>query len=297
MTSILKCQPAAAVLALSVLAVGLFAVSAQGQSFAVPHAKISLIAEDNGFQAGHTEWVGVLFDLEKGWHIYWENPGDSGEPPKIQWQLPAGIRAGDVHWPAPVKLGTGTVIDYGYEGRVLLPVPLDVPASYKPAAHAALSADVHYLICREVCIPAKANVSLAVPAPNQSPADAVARREVFRSARDSWPKPMPTGWKVQATQHGSQFVLDLDTGSQEMKAIFFPLEEDQIDNAAAQPVAPTARGLRITLKKSDQLLKPISVLKGVIVLGSAGNGATTPGRAFEISVPVVVGRASQRPQK
>src|ERR1700722_6253984 len=108
---------------------------------------------------------------------------------------------------------------------------------------------------------------------------------------------MPSGWKVQAMQQGSQFVLDLDTGSQEMKAIFFPIEEDQIDNAAAQAVAPTARGLRITLKKSDQLLKPISVLKGVIVLGSAGNGAAAPGRAFEISVPVVVGRASQRPQK
>jgi DsbC/DsbD-like thiol-disulfide interchange protein len=264
---------------------------------------LSLIAEDNAFAPAHTTWIGVLFDLEKGWHIYWANPGDSGEPPKIQWQLPAGFRAGAIHWSTPVRLGTGTVIDYGYEGRVLLPVPLEVPANYNAAAHAALSADVRYLICREVCIPAKANVTLAVPATNEPPAAAAARREIFHSARAGWPQPVPVGWKVQANDQGPHFVLDLDTGSREMKALFFPLEEDQIDNAAAQTVTPTARGVRITLKKSDQLLKPISTLKGVIVLGNAANGAPAPSappppsRAFEVSVPVTARRATERPEK
>jgi DsbC/DsbD-like thiol-disulfide interchange protein len=290
MTPILKFRLAATVFAFSLFFVCASETSArQPQSFAVPHAKVSLIAEDNAFQAGHDAWIGVLFDLEKGWHVYWVNPGDSGEPPKIQWQLPAGFHAGEIRWPVPVRLGTGTVIDYGYQDRVLLPVPLDVPANYNPEKPVKLSADVRYLICREVCIPAKTQVALAVPVAGAA-ADATARREAFRSVRDRWPKPLPAGWKVQGGDDGKSFVLDLETGSRETKAQFFPLVEDQIDNAAPQTAAPAARGLRLTLKKSDQLLKPIATLKGVVVLG---DGA--PDHAFEISVPVAARRANARP--
>ena len=253
-----------------------FAASAEAQSFAATHAKISLVAENNSLHAGQTAMVGVLFDLEKGWHIYWVNPGDSGEPPKIQWQLPAGFQAKGIRWPTPVRLGTGTVIDYGYEGRVLLPVPIQVPADYKAAKPVTLSADIRYLICREVCIPAKAQASLAIPAAKA--ASAAADRELFRSALENSPKTWPAGWKAQASDGGGFFVVSLDTGMAESKATFFPLEEDQIDNAAAQGVVPTARGVQIKLKKSDQLTKPIGVLKGVVVFG--------PGRAFEVSTPV-----------
>jgi len=261
-------------LAISLLALA-FATGAAAQSFTATHAKVSLIAENNSLQPGETAWVGVLFDLEKGWHIYWVNPGDSGEPPKIKWQLPAGFEAKEIRWPTPVRLGGGTVIDYGYEGRVLLPVSIRVPASYASAKPVMLSADIRYLICREVCIPAKAQASLSIPSANAGDA---ADRELFRGTLDSAPKAWPAGWKAQANDNGGFFLLSLDTGTSESKATFFPLDEDQIDNSAAQGVTPTPRGLQIKLKKSDQLLKPIAELKGVVVLGA--------GRAFEVSAPV-----------
>jgi DsbC/DsbD-like thiol-disulfide interchange protein len=261
---------------ISFVAAFVFVAEAAGQSFTAPHAKVSLIAENNSLQAGQTAWVGVLFDLEKGWHIYWVNPGDSGERPKIQWQLPAGFQTKEIRWPTPVRLGTGTVIDYGYEGRVLLPVPLQVPVDYKPSKPVMLSADIRYLICREVCIPAKAQASLAVPSPNAS--SVAADRELFRSTFENSPKPLPAGWKAQASDNGRFFLLSLDTGTSESKFTFFPLEEDQVDNAAPQAVTAAAHGLQIKLKKSDQLLKPISTLKGVVVFG--------PSRAFEVSAPV-----------
>jgi DsbC/DsbD-like thiol-disulfide interchange protein len=294
MIRILKFRLAATLFALSLFFVCASEVGARPpQSFAASHAKVSLIAEDSAFQAGHSAWIGVLFDLEKGWHVYWVNPGDSGEPPKIQWQLPAGFRAGDIRWPVPVRLGTGTVIDYGYQDRVLLPAPLDVPANYNPAKPVTIAAEVRYLICREVCIPAKAQVTLAVPVAGGTPADAAARREAFRNVRERWPKPLPAGWKVQASDEGKSFVLDVETGSRETKAQFFPIEEDQIDNAAPQTAAPTPRGIRLTLKKSDQLLKPIATLKGVVVLAD-GAPDQALGREFEISVPVAARRANAR---
>jgi DsbC/DsbD-like thiol-disulfide interchange protein len=249
---------------------------AAAQSFTAAHARVSLIAENNSLQPGQSAWVGVLFDLEKGWHIYWVNPGDSGERPKIQWQLPAGFQAKEIRWPTPVRLGTGTVIDYGYEGRVLLPVPMQIPADYKSGKPVMLSADIRYLICREVCIPAKAQASLAIPSANAS--GVAADRELFRSTFENSPKPLPVGWKAQASDMGGFFQLSLDTGTSESKAAFFPLEEDQVDNAAPQGVTATARGVQLKLKKSDQLLKPIAALKGVVVL--------SPGRAYEVSAPL-----------
>jgi DsbC/DsbD-like thiol-disulfide interchange protein len=253
------------------LAIG-FASVARAQSFTASHAKVGLIAENNSLQPGQTAWVGVLFDLEKGWHIYWVNPGDSGEPPKIQWQLPPGFQAKEIRWPTPVRLGAGTVVDYGYEGRVLLPVRMQVPADYKATKPVTLSADIRYLICREVCIPAKAQATLSIPSTNAAGA------ELFRSAFDNSPKPWPAGWKAQAMDNGRFFSLTLDTGTSEPRASFFPLEEDQIDNSAVQGLMATPRGVQIKIKKSDQLLKPITALKGVVVLGA--------GRAFEVSAPV-----------
>src|ERR1700722_16298630 len=85
-----------------------FPAAAGAQSASASHAKVSLLAEENSFDAGHTMWIGLLFDLEKGWHIYWVNPGDSGERPKIQWQLPLGFQAREVRWPTAVGGGTGT---------------------------------------------------------------------------------------------------------------------------------------------------------------------------------------------
>jgi DsbC/DsbD-like thiol-disulfide interchange protein len=231
---------------------------AAAQSFTAAHAKVSLIAENNSLQPGQTAWVGVLFDLEKG------------------WQLPPGFQAKEIRWPTPVRLGTGTVIDYGYEGRVLLPVPMQVPADYKSGKPVMLSADIRYLICREVCIPAKAQASLAIPPANAS--SVAADRELFRSTFENSPKPWPAGWKAQVSDSGGSFQLSLNTGTSESKATFFPLEEDQVDNAAPQSVMPAPRGVQIKLKKSDQLLKPIAVLKGVVVLG--------PGRAYEVTAPV-----------
>jgi thiol:disulfide interchange protein DsbD len=168
------------------------------------------------------------------------------------------------------------VIDYGYEGRVLLPVPMQVPADYKSGKPVMLSADIRYLICREVCIPAKAQASLAIPPANAS--SVAADRELFRSTFENSPKPWPAGWKAQVSDSGGFFQLSLDTGTSESKAAFFPLEEDQVDNAAPQSLMPAPRGVQIKIKKSDQLLKPIAVLKGVAVL--------SPGRAYEVTAPV-----------
>src|SRR6266851_5732139 len=86
-------------LALAVLVAMEFGGWASAQTSPPSHTTVQLVAEDGAFKAGDSTWVGVLFDLEQGWHVYWVNPGDAGDPPRIQWELPAGFRVGDVRWP------------------------------------------------------------------------------------------------------------------------------------------------------------------------------------------------------
>jgi DsbC/DsbD-like thiol-disulfide interchange protein len=259
------------------------ASTAQAQSAPPSHAKIELIA-DEAAASKTTTWVGLLFHLDPGWHIYWQNAGDSGTPPKVAWQLPAGYRAGAIRWPQPVRLGSGSVIDYGYENQVLLMALIERAANSAAAAavsDAALpvGADVKYVVCREVCIPGKAHLTLSLPAAGgDPPAEASKWHALFQQTRAQLPKAAPVSWKVSATADKDHLILSVRGAPPIKSAMFFPLEPAQIENSAPQAFASTEDGFRLMLQKSDQLVQPIPTLRGLIVLG--------PGKAFEIAAPV-----------
>ena len=78
-------------------------------------------------------WVGLQLTHKPEWHTYWKNSGDSGLPTSVEWTLPPGVIAGDIAWPVPKKIPIGNLANYGYEGTVLLPVPLTVTPDFKPA--------------------------------------------------------------------------------------------------------------------------------------------------------------------
>jgi len=255
------------------------AANAYAQATPITHGTLELIARNQWIAAGHTLDLGLLFQLEKSWHIYWVNPGDSGEPPRVEWQLPAGLTAGAIEWPAPRRLDTGSIADYGYEDRVLLIVPLHAAASLAAQQSARIGAQVKLLVCsREMCIPGKAELSLTLPIKSHPPAPDTPAAELFAATRKSLPRPAPGSWKFSVTDANDSFVLTANVEHQVTQAVFFPLAASQIENAAPQKLLTEKADFRLTLRKSDQLLKPINRLKGVLVL--AGD------QAFLIDVPI-----------
>ena len=124
------------------------------------HLTVELLPLSGSIQPGGNELVGLHFTLDKGWHVYWVNAGDSGEPPSIKWTLPAGITAGAMQFPAPRRLPLGPLMDFGYEDEVLFPITLSAASSLQAPSTAELSAHVDWLVCREVCIPGKADLAL-----------------------------------------------------------------------------------------------------------------------------------------
>src|SRR5262249_38785189 len=148
--------------ALFIMGVGLTA-HAQQIPLGGDHVKATLAPQTDGAAPGSTLYVAVVQQIEKGWHTYWKNPGDAGEPTKIIWTLPAGWRAGDLVGPARRGLRVGPLMNYGFEGEAVLPVPIEVPASAKVGDVAHVAAKVQMLVCAEVCVPQDASLSLDVP--------------------------------------------------------------------------------------------------------------------------------------
>jgi len=240
-------------------------VIAVWQGPADQHAKLALVSEQDALVAGKTLWLGIQFDLQDGWHTYWSNPGDSGEAPRIEWQLPPGFQADEIHWPYPERLPVPPFMDYGYAHEVLLPVSLTVPSNLKDVDSMRLAARVNYLVCREVCIPGKKQVELSLPVRKDSGPSAA--REQFEATRRRLPKPVPHDWKVSAASAGDEFVLTVKAGHSLEAPQFFPLEQEQIENAAPQEAKRISGGVRLHLKKSKHLTKPPTRLRGVVVTG------------------------------
>lgn len=237
---------------------------------------VTLLGEQESIAPGREFSVAVQFRMEKGWHIYWINPGDSGEPPRVEWRLPAGFQAGELQWPHPERLVTKYSTDYGYAGQMLLLAPIRTPANLAPGGKAELAATVKWVVCREVCITGKTEVTLSLPVKREP---APPSSKLFEDARMRIPQPAPAHWRARARAEKDAFVLSLETGQPIARAEFFPLQPQQIENAAPQLASAFPRGVRLRLKKSEQLLKPIANLKGVIVFPS--------GKSYRIDAPVV----------
>lgn len=257
--------------------------------------RVALVGERDAIVPGQESWVGVRFNLDKGWHIYWINPGDSGLPPRVEWRLPAGFTAGPLQWPHPERLVTKYAVDYGYGDQVLLLAPIRAPANLAPGGKAEIAGTVKWVVCREVCIPGKTEVALSLPVVKRratSEPRAMRMNQAFDEARRRVPERAPAGWRARARAEQNEFVLTIETGQPITEASFiplqfFPLQARQIENAAPQAASALPRGVQLRLKKSDLLLKPIANLKGVIVLPS--------GKAYVVDAPVT--GASTRKKK
>ncbi|MFN5157513.1 MAG: protein-disulfide reductase DsbD domain-containing protein, partial [Betaproteobacteria bacterium] len=121
-------------LLLAFAALQALAADAAAQDAAVvttPQVRAELVAHaPEGLQGAKAAWLGLKIEHKPHWHTYWKNPGDSGLPTRFEWTLAAGLAPGDIDWPAPKRLPLGPLMNYGYEGTVLLPVTVQVPAGF-----------------------------------------------------------------------------------------------------------------------------------------------------------------------
>ncbi len=139
-----------------------------GSVVTTPRVRAELVAHaPEGVGPGQPLWLGLQISHQPEWHTYWKNPGDSGLPTELTWTLPAGLTAGDIAWPVPHTIRIGTLANHGYEGQVLLPVPVQVGPDFQAPLAGNGTLDVRlratWLVCRVECIPEEGEFALQLP--------------------------------------------------------------------------------------------------------------------------------------
>lgn len=208
-----------------------------------PYVRAELLAHaPQGVAPGQPLWLGLQITHQPEWHTYWKNPGDSGLPTDLAWTLPAGLDAGEIAWPLPKKIPIGTLANYGYEGTVLLPVPVTVASTYAPgplAKDATIQLRASWLVCRKECIPEEGEFTLQLPIQSTTALNGAA----FDAAAKAHPGPVLAGTTGIVPDSQAQLAAEGNTLNVSVQGLpvalrgktldLFPETAEVIDNAAS----------------------------------------------------------------
>ena len=233
-----------------------------GTSLSAHHTQVKLVLSAETAKPGDTIWAGVDLKMEPGWHTYWKNPGEAGMATSIKWQLPPGISAGETEWPLPEKFPPIEVTTYGYTNETMLLVPLTIETNF-PAGKTDLKANVSWLECKDVCIPANQDVeaTLNIGSETKTSADAATIAE--------WKDKVPTSdgpilhlgytnlawWEKPANDDGRSLIIE----RRQLGAVaacmpfdgadFFPNASDQFEiQPATEIIADDTSDIKLRLQ-------------------------------------------------
>ena len=247
------------------------------------HLTAQLTSLGSAIAPGGKQIVGLVLTLEDGWHVYWVNAGDSGEPPQIDWTLPEGFKAGPMQFPIPDRLPLGPLMDFGYEDHVAFPVTIAAPASATPGP-AHLDAQVSWLVCQDVCLPGKAHLGLDLTVqPNAPDPSTESKLGALGEALTTLPRALPKDDSISARADANRIAITLVDGYRETDPEFYPFDHDTnpIVNAADQTVDSHRDGATLYLQRSPQVTTLPASLHGLLKLSD--------NEAYDVTIPVTMG--------
>ncbi|MBR0648456.1 cytochrome C biogenesis protein [Roseomonas terrae] len=260
--------------ALTILLVALALAPAAGAletpAVTSPRATVTVIADHDAVAPGQSFRIALRQRLAPGWHTYWTNPGDAGQPPEMRLTLPEGASAGAMQFPAPERIPFGPLMNFGYEGEAVFTIPVNVPADAAPGSSFPIEAQADWLVCERVCIPEEGVFRLDIPVAGTAVPAAPETRALFAAAEAAAPRAAPftarLGFEGQA---GAIEVAGPGIAPGSVRdAFFFPLPWGVIDNAAPQPMTVTDGALRLGLTRGQAEALPAQV-DGVIAITDA----------------------------
>lgn len=214
--------------------------------------------------------VPVQFNLTKGWHIYWLNPGDSGMATKITVDAP-GWQLDSVDWPAPKKFDEDGLITYGYSGAPVAFVNLK-PGEGARGQLAKISAS--WLVCMEQCLQGSGSVEVKI-----SPASRIQAPQEIDRHRKALPQPGLKSIEVEAEEGGIVFTAGLPTLDSIRSAYFFAVDSQSYDHAAEQVYAGLQSQVRLSVPFSQYAEGVPDHLEGVLQV------VTDQGKTLSYTVP------------
>ena len=253
-----------------------------------PHVQVQLVSNVTSIQPGQPLHVALVMRMNEGWHTYWTNPGDAGLPTTIRWDLPERFVAGPIQWPVPQQIRTEKLVSYGYEGEVVLPVEIAVPADVPDGFPVTLQGRVDWVVCRELCLKEGADVQLELPVRDHAPEADPKWGARIAAARAALPV-TNAAWDVRAYRKGHRLEVRFASSARSIARIsslqFFPEDRGVIEHGAKHALKHMRDGYLLQLELSAFSMTPPTRLRGVAVRADGWSGPGSP-RAIQIDVPV-----------
>jgi len=242
--------------------------------------QIALLSNVKSVVPGQPFYLAVRLKPDHGWHSYWRNPGDVGLPTRITWDLPGGGTAGPILWPPPERVPYQNFVNYGYDGSALLLTRITPPGDAVPGSAWPVTAEVNWLICRDICIPGSGKVALTLQVSNTGTAVPSRWASTIEAARRQLPQTLEN---TKARFHlDDNLIIDLPDTNGRIAAgarlRFFPVDPDLVDNSAAPVFDREAGHIRIKVPRSPDFSgTPPDDFQGLLL---AGHGDATRGFYF-----------------
>jgi DsbC/DsbD-like thiol-disulfide interchange protein/cytochrome c biogenesis protein CcdA len=265
---------------LLVLLLALLAAPAAAQlTGGQPAMDVSLVA---GERTGDRVELAFVMRPHSGWHGYWQNPGDAGQPASVEWTLPPGATAGPLRYPVPQRLLISGLMNYVFERDYALIAELRLPPGAAPSL--PVTATIRYLACTDrICVPQSATVS----------ADA-AKGGSLAAWKQALPRPLGGEGRFEVAGGRLRLAVPMPASTTFDDPYFFPLTERAADYAAPQRVSRSGDWLIIETKAGE--VRP-SLLEGVLAIGGGQGLSLTarPGTVPAAGAPVAAETKAKAP--
>ncbi|MGE0829780.1 MAG: protein-disulfide reductase DsbD family protein [Hyphomonadaceae bacterium] len=245
-----------------------------------PHVEMEFVSSRAAIAPGETFEIALRQRIIPGWHTYWTNPGDSGEPTELTWTLPAGFQAGPMRHPPPVTHAVSIVMTYVHEGEVFYPIAITAPDNLRPGQSVTLSADGYWLVCSDICLTEEGRMELTLPVEAAGRADQTWGPRITEAIAAL---PQAGGLEARITP-GNPARLSIAGDAIASGAgrfgnlYFFPHSRDAITHIEPQAPELGARGVSFSLTAGAADNLGQAPLAGVVVFEEGGQR-----RAFEIA--------------
>lgn len=232
-----------------------------------PHIEVSLLSDANQVSVGDTLTLGLHLNPDQDWHVYWKNPGDSGMPPSIRWNLPEGVSASSIQWPYPERIPFEHLINYGYHSQVVLPVELTISEGFKGDT-LAINATASWLVCKESCIPGDAKLALSIPVTNgvKEPSKEAVLISEFKNKKPDELPVMGGGVKLKKNQLAIELYAKNMAFKNAKHIEFFATNENLIEYNQPATVRWNNNFISINQDKSASFTEIPAITEGVLVV-------------------------------
>tara|TARA_B100001063_G_scaffold216747_1_gene218673 strand:- start:2036 stop:4018 length:1983 start_codon:yes stop_codon:yes gene_type:complete len=230
----------------------IFLLSVSFNIFAVSvdtgHAKVSLVKYNFSENGVEHNLIGIKMDMQKNWHTYWKNPGDSGGPIKVKWSHEENLVISDIFWPTPSLIPYDPLMTYGYKDFVIFPFKLENSGN----SNAPITANIDFLICDDICVPEKAYIETTID-------------EIVADINlQQWFAEVPTQTlPAKVSLDNEHIEIRFSNNDLLGSAIFFINDADIVEHASEQVLIKEENNWLLKIKKL-QNIKQLNNISGVL---------------------------------